>query len=146
MGAQWLNGKVLGLRLKSWGSSLTGITALWHWARHINPSLVLIQPRKTRPYITERLLMEHKKNQIQRDLQHFHFIQHFPRLGIHWFFSKLHFTKQKKNDFDHKYFIYARSEISGVYGHYRILNLRRFFWVPTKYVFGWEIKKFNSHS
>ena len=30
------------------------------WARHIYPSLVLVQPRKTRPYITERLLMERK--------------------------------------------------------------------------------------
>ena len=27
------------------------------WARHIYPSLVLVQPRKTRPYLTERLLM-----------------------------------------------------------------------------------------
>ena len=31
------------------GSSLTGITALCPWARHINPSLVLVQPRKTIP-------------------------------------------------------------------------------------------------
>ena len=29
------------------GSSLTGVP----WARHIDPSLVLVQPRKTRPYI-----------------------------------------------------------------------------------------------
>ena len=26
------------------------------WARHINPSLALVQPRKTRPYITEKML------------------------------------------------------------------------------------------
>ena len=39
------------------GSSLTAVTALCPWARHINPSLVLVQPRKTRPYIIERLLM-----------------------------------------------------------------------------------------
>ena len=37
-------------------SSLTGVTASCHWARHINPSIVLVQPRKTRPYVTERLL------------------------------------------------------------------------------------------
>ena len=43
------------------GSSLTGITALCPSARHINPSLVLAQPRWTRPYITERLLMGRKK-------------------------------------------------------------------------------------
>ena len=32
------------------------------WARHINPSLVLVQPRKTRPYITESLLMGCKES------------------------------------------------------------------------------------
>ena len=30
-------------------SSLTGVTVLCTWARHINPCLVLVQPRKTRP-------------------------------------------------------------------------------------------------
>ena len=29
-------------------------------SKNINPSLVLVQPRKTRPFITERLLMERK--------------------------------------------------------------------------------------
>ena len=42
------------------GWSLTGVTALCPWVRHINPSLVLVQPRKTGPYITERLLMGRK--------------------------------------------------------------------------------------
>ena len=32
------------------------------WARHIYPSLVLVQPRKTRPYITERLLVGRKES------------------------------------------------------------------------------------
>ena len=37
------------------------------WARHIYPSLVLVQPRKIRPYITERLLMGRKEsNQINK--------------------------------------------------------------------------------
>ena len=31
-------------------------------ASHINPSLVLVQPRKTRPFITERLLMGRKES------------------------------------------------------------------------------------
>ena len=44
------------------GSSLTSATALCPWARHINPSLVLVQPRKTHPYITERLLMGRKES------------------------------------------------------------------------------------
>ena len=43
------------------GSSLTGVTALYTWARHVNPSLVLVQPRKIRPYTTERLLIGRKE-------------------------------------------------------------------------------------
>ena len=39
------------------GSSLTGATALCPRARQIDPSLVLVQPRKTGPYIAERFLM-----------------------------------------------------------------------------------------
>ena len=31
-------------------------------ARHIYPSLILVQPRKTRPYLTERLLMGLKES------------------------------------------------------------------------------------
>ena len=31
-------------------------------SQNINPRLVLVQPRKTRPYITERLLMGHKES------------------------------------------------------------------------------------
>ena len=38
------------------GSSLTGVTALCPCARHINPSLVLVQRRKTSSDVTERLL------------------------------------------------------------------------------------------
>ena len=49
--------------------SLTGITALCPWARHINPSLVLVQPRKTLPFITERLLMG-LQNQIKQTNTH----------------------------------------------------------------------------
>ena len=44
------------------------VTALCPWARHINPNwIVLVQPRKTRPFITERLLMGRKEsNQINK--------------------------------------------------------------------------------
>ena len=38
------------------GVSLTGVTALCPRARHIEPSLVLVQPRKTSPDVTEILL------------------------------------------------------------------------------------------
>ena len=44
------------------GSSLTGVTALCPWAKHISPSLVLVQPKKTCPYMTERLLMGRKES------------------------------------------------------------------------------------
>ena len=42
----------------------------WHQCivslrKNINPSLVLVQPRKTRPYITERLLMGRKESNKQ---------------------------------------------------------------------------------
>ena len=38
-------------------------------ARHIHPSLVLVHPRKTRPCLTERLLMGRKKsNQTKYEL------------------------------------------------------------------------------
>ena len=42
------------------GSSLTGVTALCSWVRHIYRSLVPVHIKNTRPYITERLLMGHK--------------------------------------------------------------------------------------
>ena len=60
--AQCLNGRGLDSRPRAASSSLTGVTALCPRARHINPSLVLVQPRKTRPYITERLLMGRKES------------------------------------------------------------------------------------
>ena len=51
-------------------SSLTGVTALGP-----KSSLVLVQPRKTRPYITERLLMGRKEsyqtNKICIEYAHF---------------------------------------------------------------------------
>ena len=66
-GTQWLSGRVLDSRLSGAAdSSLTIVTTLCLWARHINPSLVLVQPRKTRPYMTEILLMGRKEsNQIK---------------------------------------------------------------------------------
>ena len=43
---------------------------LWPCARHIDPSLVLVQPKKTRPYKTERLLMGCKKsNQTNKSIK-----------------------------------------------------------------------------
>ena len=63
------NGSVVKCLTRDWGaagSSLAGVTVLCPWL-HINPFLVLVQPRKMRPYITERLLMWWDiKNQIKQ--------------------------------------------------------------------------------
>ena len=53
------SGSVVKCLAQDWeaiGSSLTGVTVLCPWARHIYPCLVLVQPRKTRPDISEELL------------------------------------------------------------------------------------------
>ena len=50
------------------GSSLTGRTALCPLARHIYPYLVLVQPRKTQPCLTERLLMGCKESNQTKSL------------------------------------------------------------------------------
>ena len=46
-------------RAAAW--SLIGVNALCPWAIHINPSFVLVQPRKTHLDITERLLTQIKQ-------------------------------------------------------------------------------------
>ena len=37
-------------------------------SKNINPSLVLVQPRKTSPFITERLLMGRKESNTQTNI------------------------------------------------------------------------------
>ena len=68
-GVQWLSGRVwersgsvVECLTRDRGAAGSSFTVLCPWARHINPSLVLVQPRKTRPYITERLLMGCKES------------------------------------------------------------------------------------
>ena len=51
------NDRVLNSRPRSHGFKSDGVSALCPWARYINPSLVLVQPRKACPYITEKLWM-----------------------------------------------------------------------------------------
>ena len=69
MGAQWLSGRVLDSR-----SNDRGLEPHWHHcvvslSKNINPSVVLVQPRNTRPFITERLLMGPKElNQTKQKL------------------------------------------------------------------------------
>ena len=62
-GAQWFSGRVLdsrprGPRVRASEASLR----CGPRARHIYPSLELVQPRKTRPCLTERLLMGRKES------------------------------------------------------------------------------------
>ena len=73
---QWLSGRVLDSRQRGRGFEphrrhcLVVLKAL---ARHIYPSLVLVQHRKTRPCLTERLLMGHKEsNQTNKDPDQLH--------------------------------------------------------------------------
>ena len=57
MGAKWISGKVLVSRPECHGLEPHWRHCVVPLSKYINPSLVLVQPRKTRPIITERLLM-----------------------------------------------------------------------------------------
>ena len=57
MGAQWLSGRVLDSRPKGRRFEPHRRHCVVSLSKNSNPSLVLVQPRKTRPFITERLLM-----------------------------------------------------------------------------------------
>ena len=60
--AQWLSGRVLDSRPKGCGFEPHRRHCVVSLSKNINPSLVLVQPRKTRPFITERLLMGRKES------------------------------------------------------------------------------------
>ena len=71
---QWLSGRVLDSRPKGGGFEPHQRHSVVSLCENINRSLVLVQPRKTHPFIIERLLMGHKEsNQInkQEDCQSF---------------------------------------------------------------------------
>ena len=62
LGAQWLSGRVLDSRPKGRGFEHHRRHCVVSLSKNINPSLVLVQSRKTRPFITERLLMGRKES------------------------------------------------------------------------------------
>ena len=62
MGAQWLSGRVLDSRPKGLGFEPHRRHCVVSLSKNINPSLVLVQPRKIRPFITERVLMGRKES------------------------------------------------------------------------------------
>ena len=69
LGAQWLSGRVLDSRPKGRGLEPHRRHCVVSLSKNINPSLVLVQPRKTRPFITERLLRGRKElNQTNKHL------------------------------------------------------------------------------
>ena len=61
-GVQWLSGRVLDSRPKGRGFEPHQRHYVVSLSKNINPSLELVQPRKTYPYITERLLMGRKES------------------------------------------------------------------------------------
>ena len=65
-GAQWLSGRVLDSRPRGRGFEPHRRHCVVSLSKNINPSLVLVQLRKTRPFITERLLMGRKESNQTR--------------------------------------------------------------------------------
>ena len=61
-GAQWLSGRVLDLRRRGRGFEPHRRHCVLSLSKNIHPSLVLVQPRKTCPFITERLSMGRKES------------------------------------------------------------------------------------
>ena len=71
-GAQWLSGRVLDTKLRGRGFEPHRCYCVVSLSKNINPSLVLLQPRKTHPCITEKLLMGRKgSNKQTRELAQF---------------------------------------------------------------------------
>ena len=62
MEVQWLSGRVLDSRPKGCGFEPRRHHCIVSLSKNINPSIVLVQPRKTHPFITKRLLMGGKES------------------------------------------------------------------------------------
>ena len=78
-GAQWISGRVLDSRPRGRSFEPHRRHSVVSLSKNINPSLVLVQPRKTRPFITERLLMEHKESNQTNKTKIYHIWGRFPR-------------------------------------------------------------------
>ena len=61
-GVQWLSGRVLDSRPRGRGFEPHRRRCVVSLSKNIDPSLVLVQPRKNRPFITERVLMGRKES------------------------------------------------------------------------------------
>ena len=62
LGAQWFSGRVLDSRPRARWLEPYPRHCVVSLSKNINPSLVLVQPRKTRPCLTERLLLGRKES------------------------------------------------------------------------------------
>ena len=82
------------------------------FSKNINPSLVLVQPRKTLPFITERLLMGRKEsNQTNKKIQ-LNLLDEGHECGIlfkslgQWFITLLFYSGCLEDERDFKGAIY----------------------------------------
>ena len=64
-----LSGRVLDSRLRGSRFEPDWRHCVVSLSKNINPSLVLVQPRKTRPLINERLLMGRKESNQTKNLE-----------------------------------------------------------------------------
>ena len=71
-GAQWLSGRALDSRPKGRGFEPHRRHCVVSLSKNINPSSVLVQPRKIRPFITERMLMGRKE--LNQTNKHSHYV------------------------------------------------------------------------
>ena len=72
-GARWLIGRVLDSRPRGRGFEPHRHHCVVSLSKNINPSLVLVQPRKTRPFITERVLMGRKESNETKQMSTFNY-------------------------------------------------------------------------
>ena len=72
LGAQWLSGRMLDSSPRGRGFEPHRHHCVVSLSKNINPSLVLVQSRKTRSFITERLLMRRKESNLTNN-KHFSF-------------------------------------------------------------------------
>ena len=89
-GAQWLSGRDLDSRPKGSGFEPHQRHCVVSLSKNINPSLVLVQPRKTRPFITERLLMgckETNQTNKQTSTKKAIELEHIQQIGTKIFYS-----------------------------------------------------------
>ena len=90
MGAQWLSGRVLYSRPRGRRFKPHRRHCIVSLSKHINPSLVLVQPRKICPYITERLLMGRKESSLKKTYSKFSSAEVYGLIYI----QRSRFTKQ----------------------------------------------------